>query len=113
MSTVILITTNPDMPNATNVIAEPEARAAATVALSNRCGYEQPHKIEYAGRFTDPDLAIQTLREAFAPRMGTDRSMLLIGVKASQPLAILRLIESEDVTDRISGEYARLAGLAG
>lgn len=110
MSTVIVIATNKDLPYAPAVFAVAESDAAEIVAQLNTPDLSEINQIEYAGRVTDPEAAINTLAEAFDAPHNTSRSLLLIGTPESEAIEIARSVAEEDLTEKIKADYARLTG---
>jgi hypothetical protein len=100
---IVYVLSNPAMPGLVKIGRTDNTDANSRIGQLYTTGVPVPFTIEYACRVENPDQVEKALHIAFAPqRINPKREFFQID--PAQAIAILRLLNTEDATDEVSGQ---------
>jgi hypothetical protein len=100
---IVYVLTNPAMPGLVKIGKTDNTDANSRIGQLYTTGVPVPFTIEYACKVENPDQVEKALHIAFAPqRINPKREFFQID--AAQAIAILRLLNTEDATEEVSGQ---------
>lgn len=100
---IVYVLTNPAMPGLVKIGRTDNTDANSRIGQLYTTGVPVPFTIEYACKVENPDQVEKALHIAFAPqRINPKREFFQID--AAQAIAILRLLNTEDATEEVSGQ---------
>lgn len=104
---IVYVLTNPAMPGLVKIGRTSQDDANSRIAQLYTTGVPFPFKLEFACRVANPDEVEQALHQAFAPnRVNPKREFFEID--ASQAIAILKLLHTEDATDVVESQPSQV-----